>query len=82
MWDAHIDIPRDCSMVVFGDSDWAVAYRPPLSVISSDLGTAGARLTHQVLQTLIEEEPEPVPDLAPARFIRRPSIDEAPTARR
>ena len=82
MWDAGIDIPTDCSFTVFGDSDWAAAYRPPLSVISSDLGEAVATPTRFVLQSLTDEEPGPVSDPAPARFISRLSIGEAPIVTR
>jgi LacI family transcriptional regulator, galactose operon repressor len=81
MWDARIEIPRECSFCLFGDSDWAAAYRPPISVVRSDLGEAGARLTRAVLASLDGREPEPAAAAPPAQLVRRLSIADArPTA--
>ena len=41
---ADIGIPTECSFVTFGDSAWAAAYRPSISVITDDLEAAATAL--------------------------------------
>ena len=50
--DARVGLPADCSLVVFGDLDWAATYRPALSVVALDLFAVGASLTRQAISEL------------------------------
>lgn len=47
-----LEIPRDISVICYGDSRWAEAYRPPISVIRYDYRQEGAALAHRILARL------------------------------
>jgi LacI family transcriptional regulator len=47
-----VDLPSACSLVIYGDSDWAGAYRPALNVIRRDLYGVATALTERVLARL------------------------------
>jgi LacI family transcriptional regulator len=49
-------LPEDVSLVAYGDSDWARAYRPPLSVVGADTYAIGHALATALLASL--EAPE------------------------
>jgi LacI family transcriptional regulator len=74
---AGIEVPDECSVVTYGDSDWAAAFRPALSVVTLDLDEAGLAVTDVVVRRLAGERSAAAP-LAPARFVRRASIGPAP----
>jgi DNA-binding LacI/PurR family transcriptional regulator len=76
---AGIDIPADCSFLTFGDSAWAVAFRPSVSVITTDLDAVAVAMTASILQQLGVPEPGPPVGLRPDVFVIRGSIGAAPT---
>jgi LacI family transcriptional regulator len=49
---AAVELPDACSLVVYGDSEWAAAYRPALNVIRRDLYGVASALTERVLARL------------------------------
>jgi LacI family transcriptional regulator len=78
MADGAVDIPGHCSFLTFGDSPWAAAYRPSISVITSDLAAVAEAMTASVLHRLgATEAPEP-PDIEPAVFLARQSTGPPP----
>ena len=72
--DAGARVPRDVSVIGYGDPDWGRLIDPPLNVIAVDYAAhldAAARL----LVALIEEEDSPVPLIEHhGRYIRRGSV--------
>ena len=76
--DARVDLPADCSLVVFGDSDWAAAYRPALSVVALDLFAVGASLTRQAIRELDGGGDTWSEPLSPSEFRPRGSTGPAP----
>ena len=73
------ETPADCSFVTYGDSDWARAYRPALSVVALDLYEAARVMTVQTIRRLAGEE-GPWSDALPppARFVERESVGPPP----
>jgi len=49
IYDCGLAIPADVSFVCHGDSDWAVAHRPPLAVIRRDYYAQAAQWTRELL---------------------------------
>jgi len=45
-------LPEDVSLVAYGDSDWARAYRPPVSVVGADTYAIGEALAVSLLAAL------------------------------
>jgi LacI family transcriptional regulator len=78
---AGLRIPHDVSFVVYGDSDWARAYRPPLSVICHDTYTEGCALAASLLNRIAGVNPPPPPAIA-TEYIERSSCDRPPTRHR
>lgn len=76
LYDCGLSIPRDISFVAKGDSDWALAHRPPLAVISRDFYRQGALWARQLLAA-VDGETVSVPNL-PYTFIARESIGPPP----
>ena len=77
LYDAGLCIPEDVSFLTYGDSDWALAHRPPLSVIRRDYyADAAARAENLIAR--IEHWPEapPIPAL-PSEFVPRGSCGPA-----
>jgi DNA-binding LacI/PurR family transcriptional regulator len=74
---AGVALPEEVSFLTFGDSPWAAAYRPAISVISGDLGAVAEAMTMAVLHRLgaVESVPDPVlePDVYRARSSVGPS---------
>ncbi len=68
--DAHLRVPDDISVVVYGDSDWARAHRPPLSVVCHDTYAEGHDLAAALLDA-IGGGPEPGRGSVEARFVER-----------
>jgi DNA-binding LacI/PurR family transcriptional regulator len=66
------------SFLTFGDSPWAAAYRPGISVVRSDLGAIGTTLARFVLDRLGVVDPLPPPTVEPDRYVRRRSVGPAP----
>lgn len=74
-------IPQDVSFVVYGDSDWARAYRPPLSVICHDTHTEGCALAASLLDRIAGADPPPPPAIA-TEYIERSSCAHPPARHR
>ena len=53
---AGVGIPEECSFITFGDSPWATAYRPSITVIDTDLEAAASAMTAVVLRRLGVDE--------------------------
>ncbi|HEY7916498.1 MAG TPA: LacI family DNA-binding transcriptional regulator [Acidimicrobiales bacterium] len=75
---AGIEIPARCSFLTFGDSPWATAYRPPISVVSGDLGSVASAMTESLLRRLGAVEAEPAVELRPDTYVARSSVGPAP----
>jgi DNA-binding LacI/PurR family transcriptional regulator len=52
-------LPEDVTFVAYGDSEWARAYRPPLSVVGADTYAVGLELATALLDRLTGLEPAP-----------------------
>jgi LacI family transcriptional regulator len=50
--EAALDVPRDVSLVVYGDSDWARAHIPSLSVVAHDTYAEGYGLASALLDAI------------------------------
>ena len=79
---ADIEIPAECSFLTFGDSPWATAYRPPITVISGDLGSVANVMTESLLRRLGAVGAEPAVELQPDAYLARSSVGPAPEAGR
>jgi LacI family transcriptional regulator len=79
--DAGLRIPEDVSFVVYGDSDWARAYRPPLSVICHDTYTEGCALAASLFNRIAGVDPPPPPAIA-TQYIERRSCARPSMGRR
>lgn len=76
IYDAGLAIPGDVSFVCHGDSDWAVAHRPPLAVIRRDFYAQAAAWTLDLLTRIDGRPCGQVPNL-PYEFVPRGSIGPA-----
>jgi LacI family transcriptional regulator len=68
-------IPRQISFITFGDSEWAVAYRPALSVIRLDRYQHARRITHDLLVRL-GNSPEPEVAAGNPEYVVRESVGD------
>jgi LacI family transcriptional regulator len=75
---AGVRSPEDCSFVTYGDSDWAEAYRPSISVVSLDLYELAVFLTRAALALLAGDDPVGGAAPSPGRFVRRGSVGPPP----
>jgi LacI family transcriptional regulator, galactose operon repressor len=75
--DAGRRVPDDVSLVVYGDTDWARAHPPPLSVITRDTFAEGQSLAASLLDAVagIESPRRPAPE---ARYVERGSCARPP----
>lgn len=73
IYDAGLAIPADVSFVCHGDSDWAVAHRPPLAVIRRDYYAQATAWTLDLLARIDGRPGGEVPNL-PYEFEPRGSI--------
>ncbi len=76
---AGLRIPNDVSVVVYGDSDWARAFRPALSVVCHDTYADGADVMTSLLDSIAGVEPAPRPVIA-AGYVERGSCARVPGA--
>jgi DNA-binding LacI/PurR family transcriptional regulator len=75
---AGFRLPDDCSFATYGDSDWAAAYRPAISVVTMDLYEVATLMTRQTLALLGGDQAVSRPAPEPARFLRRESVGPSP----
>jgi LacI family transcriptional regulator len=76
---AGVAFPEECSLVTYGDSEWAAAHHPSISVVTLDLYEVAAALTSSALSRLTGDRA--VGEGAfprEARFVRRESIGPRP----
>jgi len=67
-------VPRDVSLIGFGDSEWAEALEPPLSVVAADL-VAHLGAAARLLVDLVERTRDGAAKVeSHARYIRRGSV--------
>jgi len=71
---AAVDLPGVCSLVIYGDSDWAAAYRPALNVIRRDLYGVASALTGRVLDRLAGDTGLDPWRPQPAEYVIRRSV--------
>lgn len=77
--DAGRRVPDDVSLVVYGDSDWAQAHSPPLSVIARDTFAEGQSLAAALLDGIVGAGTDaPRRPATEARYIERASCAPAP----
>ncbi len=75
--DVRLDVPRDVSVVAFGDSPWEQAFRPPLSVVRFDYQLAGTAMIENLIARIEGAHPvPPLPELA-SEFVDRGSCAPA-----
>jgi len=76
---ARIRVPNVCSFATYGDSDWALAYRPAIAVVTMDLFGVASVMTRRLIATLRGRPEDDAGDgPEPARFFRRDSVAPAP----
>ncbi|MGO8873722.1 MAG: LacI family DNA-binding transcriptional regulator [Acidimicrobiales bacterium] len=73
-----ITLPDECSFLTFGDSAWASAYRPGISVIRADLGSLATDMTRSLLIRLGVAEPGPPVSIEPDVYVPRGSVGPPP----
>lgn len=73
---AGLRIPQDVSFLSFGDSDWAVAYRPQLSVIRHDYYAEAHQFAERLLARIATGAPPREEPMMPSEFVPRASIAE------
>jgi LacI family transcriptional regulator len=71
--DARLRIPRDVSVVAYGDSDWALAYGTELSVVTRDLAGEGRDLAAALLDELADGDRAHRPVTVVSRYVERGS---------
>ena len=71
---ADIAIPGECSFLTFGDSPWAPAYRPAISVVTNDLGAVGRAMTEDLLHRLGLLESVSTVSFDTDRYVARASV--------
>lgn len=77
-----IELPDDCSFVTYGDSEWAEAYRPALSVVTLDLYKVAVSMTTAAIRALNDERtPLGAEPVLEASFLRRDSVGAAARGR-
>ena len=76
IYDCGLTIPGDVSFVCHGDSDWALAHRPPLAVIRRDYYAQAAAWTRDLLERIEGGSGGELPNL-PYEFVPRGSIGPA-----
>lgn len=75
---ACIRIPTDASIVSYGDSDWAAAYQPALSVVRHDTFAEAAWFTSQLLDFVEGVKNPIVLPVVAAEFVERESCQPPP----
>jgi LacI family transcriptional regulator len=80
--DAGLAVPRDLSVLAFGDSLWEQAYRPPISVVRFDYRLAGSTMIDHLVARIEHDTAVPrLPDFV-SEFVERGSCAAPPRARR
>lgn len=67
-------LPRDLSLIAFGDADWAAALAPSISVITTDPAANGRAATELLLRHIRGDESAPSVLSPRSQYIRRESV--------
>jgi DNA-binding LacI/PurR family transcriptional regulator len=79
IYGAGLEIPHDVSFLSFGDSEWAVAHRPPISVVRHDYySEAQGHAIRLLAQLGAQVEATQIRPPLPSEFMNRGSIGPAP----
>jgi LacI family transcriptional regulator len=79
---AGMSVPRDVSLVAFGDSRWAQALTPPVSVITDDQEQHAADAVRMLLRLIEGDESAPRTACTPSLFLPRESCAPPPAEAR
>lgn len=71
--DSGLRIPQDVSFVTYGDSEWAAAYNPPISVIRYDYYQEARVLSERLVARAQGRETAPALPEFPSEFVQRSS---------
>lgn len=74
IYDAGLRIPGDVSLLSFGDSDWAVAHRPRLSVIRHNYYAEARQFAERLVNRIKTGGPPQELSAEPSEFVARESI--------
>ncbi len=74
---AEVALPAESSFLTFGDSPWAAAYRPGITVLTGDLDSIGTVMTEGLLHALGILDDPPSTSIRPDRYVPRASIGPA-----
>jgi LacI family transcriptional regulator len=75
LWAAGLRCPDDISVVVFGDSQWARANHPPLTVVEPDAVRMGEQAVTNLISLINHSLPPPLWDTrVPSSFVERQSV--------
>ncbi|MGE5596139.1 MAG: LacI family DNA-binding transcriptional regulator [Hyphomicrobiales bacterium] len=75
---AGLALPQDVSLVAFGDSEWAAAYRPAISVISGPYREHVAAATNLLIDLIQGAANEDATLVHTSEYTRRESLAAAP----
>ena len=78
IYDAGLTVPADVSFVSFGDSPWAVAHRPPISVVRFDYSAEASSYMERLIARIEGWPSIPVPEPLPSEFVPRGSVAVPP----
>jgi LacI family transcriptional regulator len=73
-----LSVPRDISVIAFGDSDWSMAMNPPLSVLTRPSGDLAAIAVEWLVALCQGRTDYPAPAPREVVYIRRASVGPAP----
>ena len=76
--EAGLRIPEDVSVLAYGDSAWASAYRPSLSVVKHDYAAEAAAYIERLVARIEGRGHIPPPPIVPSHFLERGSCGPAP----
>ena len=78
--EAGISVPRDVSVLSFGDSEWAEAHTPPINVITSDYMEHLRESTNHLIDVIEGAAEHELSPVGRSRYIERGSVGPAPVA--
>ena len=78
LYSQGVSIPDDVSFLSFGDSPWAIAHRPPLSVVRHDYYAEAKGLMERLIARIEGCDSVPSPDSQLSEFVQRGSLGPPP----
>jgi LacI family transcriptional regulator len=75
---AGLDVPRDISLIAYGDSDWAAAHTPAISVITGNYQQHVAEATDRLIDMIEGEGDCDAPLIHRSEYVRRESVGRPP----